>query len=409
MTDIKPIRTEADHAAAVARIDAIMDASPDSPEADELAVLAELVEGYEKRRFPIEPPSPVDAIRFCMEQKGLTPRDLEPVIGARGKVSEILAGKKPLTLAMIRALNIHLGIPAAILLQREAPSRKSPTAGEGPALDWRRFPLRRMIKLGWLNPVDDLKARAEELVGHLVEAAGGLHALPRPLFRREDSSRRNAKSDQHALQAWCLKAIAIGRAETLSVPYRPGSVDPAFLRRVAQLSAQADGPRRAKAVLAESGIHLVSLRHLPRTYLDGAALRVAATGAPIVALTLRHDRIDNFWFCLLHELAHVGRHLGAGDDAFLDDLTLRGTSVGPQDRRETEADEWAEAALIPAADWAESGLGPDSSVGDVIAFAQSANVHPAIVAGRIRYEHREFRRLSMLLGHGGVRKQLAPV
>ncbi len=116
MARITPIRTEADHEAALARIDALMDAQAGSPEIEELSVLAELVESYEARQFPIELPTPLEAIRFRMEQAGLEPRDLEPYIGNGGRVWEVLSGKRPLTLAMIRALHKHLGIPAEVLI-----------------------------------------------------------------------------------------------------------------------------------------------------------------------------------------------------------------------------------------------------------------------------------------------------
>jgi HTH-type transcriptional regulator/antitoxin HigA len=116
MARITPIRTEADHQAALARIDALTDAQAGSPEIDELSVLADLVGAYEARQFPIELPTPLEAIRFRMEQAGLAPRDLEPYIGDRSRVSEVLSGKRPLTPAMIRALHKHLGIPAEILI-----------------------------------------------------------------------------------------------------------------------------------------------------------------------------------------------------------------------------------------------------------------------------------------------------
>src|SRR5688572_15674975 len=121
MAHVTPIRTESDHKAALARIDALMNAVPDSREAEELAVLADLVEAYESKHFPIEPPTPIEAIRFRMEQADLEPRDLEPYIGSRGKVSEVLSGKQPLTLPMIRALHKHLGIPAEVLVQDPPP------------------------------------------------------------------------------------------------------------------------------------------------------------------------------------------------------------------------------------------------------------------------------------------------
>ena len=116
MAHINPIRTEADHKAAMARIDALMEAEAGSPEIDELSVLADLVESYEARHFPIELPTPVEAIRFRMEQAGLEPRDLEPYIGNPGRVEEVLSGKRPLTLPMIRALHKYLGIPTEVLI-----------------------------------------------------------------------------------------------------------------------------------------------------------------------------------------------------------------------------------------------------------------------------------------------------
>lgn len=123
MARITPIRTDADHKAALARMDALMDAQAGSPEIDELSVLGDLVEAYEARRFPIELPTPLEAIRFRMEQAGLEPRDLEPYIGNPGRVAEVLSGKQPLTLAMIRALHKHLGIPAEVLIGAASPTR----------------------------------------------------------------------------------------------------------------------------------------------------------------------------------------------------------------------------------------------------------------------------------------------
>ena len=114
----------------------------------------------------------------------------------------------------------------------------------------------------------------------------------------------------------------------LQVPYEPGTVTLEFLRQIARLSWSEEGPRLAKEFLAKQGIPLVVVPHLPKTYLDGAALRLG-DGRPVIGLTLRYDRIDNFWFCLLHELAHVGRHMDDGEgDAFVDDLTLRNLRAG---------------------------------------------------------------------------------
>jgi HTH-type transcriptional regulator / antitoxin HigA len=113
---IRPIRTDADHADALRRIDELMDAEPGTPEADELDVLATLVEAYEDRHFPIADPDPLAAIQFRMEQLSLTRKDLEPLLGSRGRVSEVLNGRRALSLQMIRRLNRELGIPLESLV-----------------------------------------------------------------------------------------------------------------------------------------------------------------------------------------------------------------------------------------------------------------------------------------------------
>lgn len=115
--NIRPIHNEADYKAALARLEQLMNAQPGTEEGDELEVLATLVEGYEDRYFPVEWPDPVEAIRFRMDQAGLTPRDLEPYIGHSGRVSEILNRKRGLSLEMIRRLHEGLGIPLESLIQ----------------------------------------------------------------------------------------------------------------------------------------------------------------------------------------------------------------------------------------------------------------------------------------------------
>lgn len=121
--DIRPIRTEADHAAALAEISALMVADPElgTPDGDRLDVLATLVQVYEARHHPIEPADPVEAIKFRMDQQGLTPRDLEPMIGRLNRVYEVLARRRPLTMPMVWRLHTQLGIPAESLIRPPKP------------------------------------------------------------------------------------------------------------------------------------------------------------------------------------------------------------------------------------------------------------------------------------------------
>jgi len=116
--DIRPIRTEADYKTTLEEISALMDSDPDpgTPEGDRLDILATLVQAYEARHVPISAPDPVEAIKFRMDQSGLSVKDLESIIGKSNRVYEVLNRKRPLTLAMIRRLHERLGIPADVLI-----------------------------------------------------------------------------------------------------------------------------------------------------------------------------------------------------------------------------------------------------------------------------------------------------
>lgn len=114
--NIKPIKTKADYKAALAEVDGLMSAKLGTPEGDKLDVLVTLIEAWEARHFPMNPPDPVAAIKFCMEQSGLTVKDLEPAIGRSNRVYEVLSGKRSLTLPMIWKLHHMFGIPAESLI-----------------------------------------------------------------------------------------------------------------------------------------------------------------------------------------------------------------------------------------------------------------------------------------------------
>lgn len=117
MTEIKLIKTEEDYKAALKLADELFDAKPDTPEGDKLELIVTLIEIYEKEHFPIDNPSPLEAIKFRMDQMGLLPKDLVPFIGSKSKVSEILSGKRTLSLNMIRQLASGLNIPVEVLIQ----------------------------------------------------------------------------------------------------------------------------------------------------------------------------------------------------------------------------------------------------------------------------------------------------
>ncbi len=401
MANIKPIRSERDYEAALDRISELMDTETDSPEGDELDVLVDLVELYESKQVSMGYPSPIAAIEFRMEQAGLRPADLAPFIGSRAKVSEVLSGKRAITMPMARALHEHLGIPGDVLLQEPDVDLNNPFSD----IEWSRFPVKSMAKLGWIPDGCDLSGRPEHIMRDLIDRAGGLDVAGAALYRKSDHVRANAKMNPYALKAWCWQILARANADLPKADYERGTVTLDFLTKVARLSWSEDGPKLAKELLVKHGISLVIEKHLPKTYLDGVALRLG-DGRPVIGLTLRYDRIDNFWFCLLHELAHVGRHMDNDrGEAFVDDFTLRKLEGRRESPRETQADEWAEEALIPRSVWEASAVRDRPTTMAVMNLANALQVHPAIIAGRVRYERNNYRLLSQFVGTGEVRRQ----
>ena len=342
---------------------------------------------------------PIEAIKFYMDERGLKQRDLIPMIGSRSKVSEVLSGSRSLTMPMARALHRHLGIPAEYLLKE--PSVPAGTSEGG--IDWRKFPLNEMAKRGWIERRAPLREHAEELVAGLIGRAGQAKSSV-TLYRKNDQNRANAKADPYALRAWCWQVMAQANEKDLPA-YHPvvGDNPSKLLVRVARLSPAIDGPMQAIKFLTKQGIAVELVQHLPRTHLDGAVM-LSDDGRPVIGLTLRYDRIDNFWWVLMHELAHVALHLSkpCAPKTFIDDLSL----VGDGGTQEKDADEFAYECLISGDAWEDSGILDNPSPMSVMALAQSVGVHPAIVAGRIRHTLGNYRLLSQFVGSGAVRSML---
>lgn len=388
------IKTEADYEAALARLDAIFEAEPGTPEGDEAELLTALIEMYEEKTYPMGMPTPLEAIRFRMEQQGLKSKDLVPFIGSASKVSEVLSGRRGLSLAMIRNLVQGLGIPAEVLIGQPGAELKS----DAEVAELRRFPVAEMLKRGWFagfhGSLAEAEGQLEDLFTGFAGALGG--GVLRPAFNRQHI-RNGSVQDDYALAAWRIRVMGLAMKESLPA-YRRGTVTPEFLSKLAQLSFFDAGPKLAGEFLSKSGIHLVIERHLPKTHLDGAAMKLP-DGSPLVALTLRYDRLDNFWFTLFHELAHVGLHLDQdGYEVFFDDLDDSG-----RDKCEKEADAMAQEGLIPARQWKESGLAKHAPAEEVIRLAGQLRISPAIPAGRVRYERKNFFILRNLIGQGKVR------
>jgi HTH-type transcriptional regulator/antitoxin HigA len=388
------IASRVEYEEALSEVRRLVEANPpeSSPEAERLRVLALLVETYEQERFPIEAPTPLEAIRFRMVEQGLSQRDLEPFIGSKSKVSEILGGKLGLTLRMIRGLHRGLGIPADVLLGERAAA--SPQESKEP--DWQRFPLREMANRGWFGVGTSGRADLVTAVRTFIaQVDDGDLALV--YWRRALAKRVGVTSDQYSLLAWVARVVIRSRELVSGKAFRPGSVTADLLRQIAQLSALSGGPRQAVELLAQEGIPVVIEPHLPKTRVDGATV-VRKDGTPVVGLTLRYDRLDSFWFTLLHELAHVHLHADRPQRLFVDDLDVQSEAED-----EVRADRLASETFIPRTLWVRSSAFKKRTPEAIVSFAYSLGISPAIVAGRLRRETGNYRAYGSLVGHRQVR------
>ncbi len=388
---MKVIRDEHSYASALARVEelAAFDPDPTSPEGEELEVLSILIEDYERREHFVEAPSPLEAIEFRMDQAGLGQRDLVPFIGSKSKTSEILSGKRSLSLPMVRALSSGLGIPAEVLIQ-ESPS------GANEAPDPTRFPAKELISRGWFSDVP-LELIGQRIVDQLSSFGGEELVLA---ARTSAHVRSGREMDSYSLMAWAAWAIHEAEMATPPEQFKPESLEESFLSQIAKLSPNDIGPLEARDHLRQHGIALVVAQHLPKTYLDGALIYGRF---PVVALTLRNDRLDSFWFTLLHELAHLLQVCRSSrPQSFFDDL-----EVDSPEELEVEADSLAGEILIPQSSWLASPASKLRSPEAVEHLASRLGVHPAIVAGRIRHESGDYRKLSRMVGQGQVRRLFA--
>ncbi len=388
----KVLKTQKEYEEALAYLETLMDAEPGSPEEDELELFALLIEEYEEKHFPIALPDPIEAIKFRMEQEGLTRKDLIPYIGSASKVSEVLNRKRPLSLNMIRKLHRGLGIPAEVLMQEPGKD-----VIDDPQFNIREFPFSELYKQGYFQFSGSLamaKEYGEELLAQLFAPFGG--KMPQVLYRRTEKA-----VDENALLAWQARAMHLALGEKLP-PYNAARLTESFFRDLVKLSWFDEGPKLARELLNDYGVHVIILAHLPRTYLDGASF-ITPDGRPVVGLTLRYDRLDNFWFTLMHELGHIHLHLRDTSEAFFDETEKQTETDDP---KEQEANAFARDMLIPPNDWEAYKDQLLSAYADepLLMFAHQLRIHPSIVAGRVRWETGDYTHHSNLLGRGRVRK-----
>ncbi len=264
---------------------------------------------------------------------------------------------------------------------------------------WRQFPFKDMIKRKWFT-VPRGGDPIEKVREYFLTAAGPQFATA---FHRK-KMHSGTVPNEYALLAWQARVLDRAR-EAISRHGIPAfDLDDRWIKKLVALTRRKDGPRRARHLLAEKGIVLITEEHLPGTYLDGAAM-MGDTGRPIIGLTLRYDRLDNFWFVLFHELGHVFLHLM--DGLHYDFFDEEGTRES--DKVETDADRFALDSLVPPDDWDKCLSRFALSEEAVQIDAGTLGIDPSIIAGRIRKEQADYTILNSLVGQGAVRPQLVEV
>jgi HTH-type transcriptional regulator/antitoxin HigA len=263
-------------------------------------------------------------------------------------------------------------------------------------VSWSRLPIKEMAKRGWLD-LNHRQSPVQAVRNFFLHAAGPQFATA--LHRKK--VRAGNVPNEFALLAWQARVLYLAHRLHEQDAIKPFELNDTWLAELTRLTRRKDGPRQARGLLAERGITLVIERHLPGTYLDGAAM-LSAFSQPVVALTLRYDRLDNFWFVLFHELAHVFLHLTQGLRFDFFDEEEGDTT----DRIEQEADDFALNTLIPASAWEQCLSRFVLTEEAVLTDAENLGIDASIIAGRIRKERNDYTLLTRLVGQDAVRKQL---
>ena len=260
---------------------------------------------------------------------------------------------------------------------------------------WSRFPYNEMIKRKWFdvphgsNPVEGVKK-------YFLRVAGPQFATA---FHRKKVHSGNVPNE-FSLLAWQARVLECAHHMEEQGKIAEFVLDDQWLPELTKLTKKRNGPKLAASLLAKNGIALIIEHHFPGTYLDGAAM-LSDSGRPVIGLTQRHDRLDNFWFVLLHELGHVFLHLHDGlKFDFFDE-----ENVGDSDSIEAAADKFALDTLIPENLWNQCLSRFALSEEAVNIDAENLGIHPSIIAGRIRRECGDYTILKNLIGQGKVKSQ----
>jgi HTH-type transcriptional regulator/antitoxin HigA len=331
--------------------------------------------------------------------RGLSQTDLAERLNMKPQQVQRYESSDYMSASLARLIEIAEVLDVKIFEMFE--STKSKTSGaiftwnDATEVVWSRFPVREMFRRKWLSP--EQKNKPIEAVREFFLSSAG------PQFAtalHKKKVRAGSIPNEYALLAWQARVLQCARFQLDEGALRPFELNDLWLPELVSLTRDEKGPQLAQELLATRGISLVIEPHLSGTHLDGAAM-MTDFGNPLIALTLRHDRLDNFWFVLFHELGHVLLHLFDNSKYdFFDEED--GSETDPI---EGEADRFALNTLIPEDKW-DLCLSRFAMTAEAVRLdAQRLGIDESIIAGRIRKERNNYLILNELVGQKEVRIQ----
>jgi HTH-type transcriptional regulator/antitoxin HigA len=360
---------------------------------------------------PAEVFPPGEFIEDELEARGWTQRDLAEIIGiAPSTLNLIVTGKRAITPEMAKAIGGAFGTPPEFWLNLENAYQLSKVSSRDASIPDRArlysvAPVGEMIRRGWISNVNTAAAMEIELKRFF--GTEDLSAI-RPLAM---AARKSTSYDETTIpqRAWGYRVLKLG--QTVSAGAFDEKQVARDLPKLVALSPYPENIRKLPAILASWGIRLVVVAHLERTKLDGATLWLdSAKTQPVVALSLRFDRIDSFWFTLMHEMLHVRNREVSIDADLLEDAKGEGGEPTENDEMENRVNVEAATILVPK-DKLDSFIirtRPLYSKAKVENFARLYNVHPGVVLGQLhRRREIDWKYMRDLLVQNGVRKMIA--
>lgn len=342
-------------------------------------------------RTPAEVFSPGEFIKDEIEARGWSQIELAEVLGRPGRlVSELIAGKRSITPETAKALGEAFGTGAQFWMNMESSYQLSKVKGDGSNAVARRAklyemaPVKEMTRRFWIQPTDNIDVLEKSICSFYRKPS-----IDTPAPQMAHAARKSSSYEEDltpAESAWLCRVQQI--AETMEVKAFSEMDFAAVFGQLKAMLRDADTVRQVPAVLASAGVRFLIVETLPTTKIDGVSLWLNPD-TPVIALSLRFDRIDAFWHTLLHECAHVKHKDGLTGQAFLDIDLVGDEDKVPAEKPEAErkADEFAASFSIPQTDLDGfiARVRPLFSKTRIQAFAAKLNVHPGLVVGQLQY------------------------